>query len=446
MASQPLRRRCAERAPMRPHGPTSNAKRQDMTNPATKDGARRAPPYDLVVAGGGMVGLSLAIAVKANAPDARVLVCDPAFAGHPAPFRTLRASALAAGPRRMLERLGVWAAVSAGAQPIRRMEITDSRLADAVRPAFLDLSGEAEPGEPTAHMIFNADLVAALDARANELGVERRACVAKDAKPGPDAALVTASDGERFEARLLVAADGANSRLRALADIGTIGWDYPQAGIVATIGHERDHDGVARQHFLPAGPFAMLPLTGRRTSIVWNERRADAQVIASLDEADFLAELQPRFGHQLGALTLLDRPTSFPFALRVARRFAAPRLALIGDAAHVVHPIAGQGVNLGLRDAAELAERCVEALRLGLDPGAPHVLDAYERARRPDALAMSLGMDALNRLFSNDVAPLRALRDLGLGLVDRAPRAKSFFTRAATGLEAGPKLLRGEAF
>jgi 2-octaprenyl-6-methoxyphenol hydroxylase len=400
-------------------------------------------PRDVVVAGGGMVGLSLAVALKAALGEAAsVAVCDPLIDQDGSPTR---ASALAAGPRRMFERLEVWSAMAGKAQPIRRMEITDSRLADAVRPQFLAFDAEAEPGEPVAHMIVNADLVAALRARARALGVELIAAGLRDARPGPALTAATLTDGSSLDARLLVAADGARSRLRDLAGIGTIGWAYRQAGIVATIGHERDHEGVARQHFLPAGPFAILPMTGRRSSIVWNERVEDAREICRLSPEDFIAELTPRFGRELGALTLLDKPISFPFALKIARRFVAPRLALVGDAAHLVHPIAGQGVNLGLRDAAALAEEIVEALRLGLDPGGEEPLSAYERARRADTLAMVAGMDALNRLFSNDVAPVRFLRDLGLGLVDRAPRLKELFVRRATGIGAGPRLLRGEA-
>lgn len=405
--------------------------------------APRPVVKDVVVAGGGMVGLTLAVALKAALGEAAsVVVCDPAIMRDGSPTR---ASALAAGPRRMFERLDVWPAMAGKAQPIRRMEITDSRLHDAVRPQFLAFDAEAEPGEPVAHMIVNADLVAALRARAQALGVELRAEGVRDARPGPAVSTLRLDGGEPLEARLVVAADGAKSRLRALAGIETIGWAYGQAGIVATIGHERDHGGVARQHFLPAGPFAILPMTGRRCSIVWNERVADARELCALAPEDFVAELTPRFGRELGKLTLLDRPVSFPFALKVARSFVAPRLALVGDAAHLVHPIAGQGVNLGLRDAAALAEEVVEALRLGLDPGGEEGLRAYERARRPDTLAMVAGMDALNRLFSNDLAPVRFLRDLGLGLVDRAPRLKRLFVARATGLDAGPRLLRGEA-
>lgn len=408
-----------------------------MTEPA------RSAPKDVVVAGGGMVGLTLAVALKAALGEAvAVVVCDPAIEQNGSPTR---ASALAAGPRRMFERLDVWSAMAGKAQPIRRMEITDSRLPDAVRPQFLSFDAEAEPGEPVAHMIVNADLVAAIRARAKALGVELRAASVRDARPGAAVSELKLSDATTLEARLVVAADGAKSRLRELAGIGTIGWNYGQAGIVATIGHERDHEGIARQHFLPAGPFAILPMTGRRSSIVWNERVEDARDICALPPDDFLAELTPRFGRELGELTLLDKPISFPFALRLARSFVAPRLALAGDAAHLVHPIAGQGVNLGLRDAAALAQEIVEAARLGLDPGGDDALRGYQRARRPDTLAMVAGMDALNRLFSNDVAPVRFLRDLGLGLVDRAPRLKELFVRRATGIGAGPRLLRGEA-
>ena len=390
-----------------------------------------------------MVGTALAVAVKqAMGAGARVACCDPAFGGG---FYGTRASALAAGPRRMLERLGAWRAIAPLAQPFHEMIVTDSRPADVVRPAFLNFSGETEPGEPLAHMVFNADVAAALTECARALGVELIVGAATDFKAGASETLVTLDDGRTVETRLLAAADGRRSRLRELAGVGLVGWDYGQSGIVATIGHEREHEGKARQHFLPSGPFAILPLKGRRSSIVWNEPRRDAENIVALDAEDFLAELTPRFGRELGALTLLDRPISFPFALKVARRFVGARLALVGDAAHLVHPIAGQGVNLGLRDAAALAQEIVEALRLGLDPGGEEPLRSYERARRADTLAMVAGMDALNRLFSNDIAPARFLRDLGLGLVDRAPRLKQMFVRRATGIAAGPRLLRGEA-
>ena len=249
-----------------------------------------------------------------------------------------------------------------------------------------------------------------------------------------------------LRARLAVAADGARSKLRTLAGIPAYGWDYDQSGIVATIAHERDHEGMAEQHFLPAGPFAILPLPGRQSSIVWNERRADARALVALEPEDFLRQLELRFTLKLGELRLASPVETFPFRFQIARRFVGARLALVGDAAHVVHPIAGQGLNLGLRDVAALAETIVAEMRLGLDPGGPAPLAAYERARRFDVAASGLGMDAMNRLFSNNFGPLRLLRDLGLRLVDRAPALKDLLIAEAGGAgRAAPKLLRGLA-
>jgi len=242
----------------------------------------------------------------------------------------------------------------------------------------------------------------------------------------------------------VVAADGARSRLRGLAELQTVGWDTGQTGIVATIAHQRDHEGVAEQHFLPAGPFAILPMLGRSSSIVWNERHADAKAIAALPPEDFLRELESRFTLKLGALSLASRVEAIPFSFRFARRFVAERLALIADAAHVVHPLAGQGLNLGLRDVAALAEGVVARLRLGLDPGDAATLDAYQRARRFDIVSSSIGMDALNRLFANDFGPLRAARDFGLRAVDRlAPLKRLIAAEAAGDGVHAPKLLRG---
>jgi 2-octaprenyl-6-methoxyphenol hydroxylase len=223
-------------------------------------------------------------------------------------------------------------------------------------------------------------------------------------------------------------------------------WEYPQTALVATVRHERPHDGVAVEHFLPGGPFAILPLTGNRSSLVWTERREDARKLMAVDEFVFLVELERRFGHRLGALELDGPRQAFPLSLTLARDFVRPRFALLGDAAHGIHPIAGQGLNLGFRDAAALAETLVDAHRLGLDIGALDVLRRYERWRRFDTWQMGVTTDVLNRLFSNDFGPVRAIRDIGLGMVDRMPRLKSLFIGEAAGLGgARPKLLRGEA-
>jgi 2-octaprenyl-6-methoxyphenol hydroxylase len=225
-----------------------------------------------------------------------------------------------------------------------------------------------------------------------------------------------------------------------------VSWDYGQWALVATVAHERPHGGRAEEHFLPSGPFATLPLRGNRASIVWTEREADAKRIMGLDDAAFLRELERRFGYRLGRLALVGGRGAFPLRLMIARAFVAERVALAGDSAHVIHPIAGQGLNMGLKDVAALAEIVVETERLGLDIGALDRLRLYERWRRFDTVAMGAATDALNRLFSNDVAPIRMIRDFGLGLVDRMPFLKQFFIREAAGLLGDtPRLLRGEA-
>jgi 2-octaprenyl-6-methoxyphenol hydroxylase len=300
--------------------------------------------------------------------------------------------------------------------------------------------------EPLAHMAFNDDVVGSLSATCDRLGVERFVASVAAWTPDKRVAELGLSDGRTLRARLGVAADGARSKLARLADIVTIGWDYDQAGIVATVAHERDHEGHAEQHFLPAGPFAILPLPGRRSSLVWNERRDDAHALLALNSEDLTRQLEYRFTPKLGAISLVSRVEAFPFRFHFARRFVAERLALVGDAAHVVHPVAGQGLNLGLRDVAALAGTVVGEMRLGLDPGARAPLAAYERQRRFDVAASGLGLDALNRLFSNDLEPLRFVRDLGLRLVDRAPLLKDMLISEAGGAGSGaPKLLRSVA-
>jgi 2-octaprenyl-6-methoxyphenol hydroxylase len=257
--------------------------------------------------------------------------------------------------------------------------------------------------------------------------------------------------GASLRGDLLVAADGARSRLREAARIGWVGWSYPQVGIVATIGHAKPHGGRAFEHFLPSGPFAILPLRdggplGHRSSIVWTERSDQADALLSGEIEEVRAEIERRFTLDLGAITLEHGPSRHPLAFGIARAFRAERLALLGDAAHVIHPIAGQGLNLGLADAAALAEAVTGALRLGLDPGSPDVLRTYERARRIDSFAMAAATDGLNRLFSNDALPLRLARDLGLGIVDRLPGLKRFFIgEAAASRGSRPRLMRGEA-
>jgi len=413
--------------------------------------SKDAQKVDVLIGGAGFAGLALAIALRQGlAPSFSVTVADPALAGPP---KDARASAIVAAARRLFETIGVWRDIEA--QPILDMVVTDSRLADVVRPVFLSFDGDVEPGEPFAHMIENGPLLVALAAKAKDEGVALRPAAVTDlafaADRANDRVNVRLSNGEALAARLLVAADGAHSAIRERAGIASHGWSYGQSAIVTTVAHERDHHGRAEEHFLPAGPFAILPLTrdaavGHRSSIVWTEQAQEAARLVALPDAEFHAELERRFGLRLGEIAAVGPRRVHPLGLSVARAFIADRLALVGDAAHVIHPIAGQGLNMGLKDVAALAEVIVDAVRLGLDPGSLAVLERYQRWRRFDTMAMGIATDGLNRLFSNQSDVLRLVRDVGLGLVDRLPALKHLFIREAAGLVGEvPKLLRGEA-
>jgi 2-octaprenyl-6-methoxyphenol hydroxylase len=399
----------------------------------------------IVIGGGAFAGLALAVALRQGlGPEIPVIVADPALAVRPS--RDPRATAIVAACRRLFETLGAWPAVADKAQPILDMVVTDSKLADATRPTFLTFTGDVEPGEPFAHMVENRHLIDALVARAESSHIDLRATAVTSYATGGDGIEVRLADGSVVPASLLVAADGARSRLREQAGIVTHGWDYDQSGIVVTVGHERDHHGRAEEHFLPAGPFAILPLSGKRSSLVWTEKRSEAARITALSDGEFHDELERRFGLHLGEIKALDKPRAFPLSYFVARSFIAERLALIGDAAHVIHPIAGQGLNLGLKDVAALAEVVVDAARLGIDIGQADVLERYQRWRRFDTMAMGLATNSLNFLFSNESTLLRTVRDIGLGVVDRLPPLKSLFIRQAAGLSGEvPRLLKGEA-
>ena len=399
---------------------------------------------DMLVAGGGFAGLALAIALReALGEDFAVSVADPALRN--AKSRDPRATAIAAAARRLFEMLGVWQPVEADAQPMLDMLVTDSKLDDAVRPSFLTFEGEVEQGEAFAHMIENRLLIDALVDKAKAIGIDLRPTAVASFEHRANGIEAMLADGAAVHAKLLVGADGARSQIREQAGIVTYGWDYGQSAIVTTVGHERPHNGRAEEHFLPAGPFAILPLTGNRVSIVWTERTRDAERIVSLPDAEFYAELEKRFGLHLGDIEVIGPRRAFPLGLYTARSFVGERLALIGDAAHIIHPIAGQGLNMGLRDVAALAEAVADAARLGLDIGGVDVLERYQRWRRFDTAMMSVATDGLNRLFSNHSDTLRLVRDIGLGLVERAPPLKRMFIREAAGFTGEvPKLLRGE--
>jgi 2-octaprenyl-6-methoxyphenol hydroxylase len=400
---------------------------------------------DVVVVGGGYVGLSVAVSIKQAAPhlDVQVIEAAPEDAWKKDP----RASAIISAATKMLDVFGLWDRIEPDAQPIKRMIVTDSKTSDPVRPVFLTFDGAVEDGRPFAHMIPNVSMVAALRDACAERGITiRHGLRATDFRDTGPSAELTLSDGSMLNARLVVACDGVRSKLRDLAGIKTVTWQYGQSGIVTTVEHERPHEGVAEEHFLPAGPFAILPLKGNRSSLVWTERTADADRLVASDDLVFEAELERRFGHKLGTIRATPGRRAFPLGLTLARAFIAPRLALAGDAAHGIHPISGQGLNLGFKDVAALAETIVEADRLGLDIGSVNVLERYQIWRRFDTFRMGVTTDVLNRLFSNDVTPVRVLRDFGLGLVEGIPALKNYFIREAAGSAARnrPRLLGGQ--
>ena len=401
---------------------------------------------DVLVVGGGYVGLSVAAAIKQAAPHLAIEVYEAA--PEDAWKKDNRASAIIAAASRLLGVLGAWGDIEPEAEPIRRMVVTDSRVGDPVRPVFLTFDGDVAEGQPFAHMVPNVAMVGALRRVAKEMGIPIHHGMTASAIATESASLrVTRPDGSEIRTRLLVACDGVRSRLRDMAGIKTVRWDYGQSGIVTTVEHERPHNGTAEEHFLPAGPFATLPLKGNRSSLVWTERTENANRLVASDDLIFEEELERRFGHKLGHLKVVGDKRAFPLGLTLARDFVRPRFALAGDAAHGIHPISGQGLNLGFKDVAALAETIVEADRLGLDIGALNVLERYQAWRRFDTFRMGVTTDVLNRLFSNDIGPIRIARDFGLGVVERLPKLKSFFIGEAAGINASnnPRLLDGQS-
>ncbi len=408
----------------------------------------RAFEADALIVGAGFVGAAMAIAFdRAGISSIVVDAQDPA--------RTLddrfdgRAFAIARSSRRLLEGIGVWPGLEKLAAPI-----LDIRVSDAASPFFLHYDSEdAGEGEPFGHMVRNVDLRRALAERLADAAGATSIAPARVADLHPDAGGVSATldDGRRIRARLAVAADGRHSEIRRKADIKVSGWSYDQVGIVCTVDHERSHDFVAHERFLPAGPFAILPLLGdpadpgRRASIVWTERAELAPRIMAMNDDDFAAELERRFGDFLGTVRVVGGRWSHPLSLQFAETQIAERLALVGDAAHAMHPIAGQGLNMGLRDVAALAEVAVDRMRLGLDIGDGTALATFQRWRRFDNALMLAMTDGLNRLFSNGAGPIKLARDLGLAAVNRMGPAKTFFTRHAMGTVGDlPRLMRGE--
>ena len=402
---------------------------------------------DILIAGGGLNGPALALALAQG--GFRVTVVD----ARPAPDRAEagfdgRAYALAIASVRLLKAIGIWVAVADQAQPMLQIKASDGRAGEGAAPFFLQFdASEIEEG-PMGHMLEDRFLYAAfLSAMRETPGIT---LLSGETVVGQEVSAsgvtVTLASGRRLVAGLLVGCDGRGSGVAARAGIRRIGWGYGQTALVTAIRHERDHQGVAQQFFMPSGPLAILPLKGgHHSSIVWSETDEVAQAIQALPDAEYLEALRPRFGDFLGEISLAGTRFTYPLSLSLAERFVADRVALAGDAAHGVHPIAGQGLNLGLRDVAALAEVLILARRRGEDVGSPVALEEYQRWRRFDATALALGMDAVNRVFSSDNPVLRLGRDLGMGLVSALPGLRRGFIRQAAGLTGElPKLLAGK--
>ncbi|TVQ53745.1 MAG: 2-octaprenyl-6-methoxyphenyl hydroxylase [Rhodobacteraceae bacterium] len=404
-----------------------------------------APDADLLIAGGGNTGAALALAA-ASAGLSVILIDPEPVARRAAPDFDGRAYALAAASVRMLTALGVWPAVAAEAEAMRAIEILDGRLGDP-GPVRLRFEAEDLDSAPFAVLLEDRFLRGALlDAVAAEPRITHLSPArVVDHEAGPAGAVATLDDGRRLSAGVIAACDGKRSLTAARAGVTWARGRYDQIGLVCAVACETPHAGVARQVFYPGGPFAMLPLPGDRVSIVWSERVREARRIAALDDRGYAAEIALRAGGLLGRVALAGRRWAYPLDFSLAYSFVGPRLAVVGDAAHGFHPIAGQGFNLALRDAAALAETLAEARRRGEDIGAPAVLERYQQWRRFDSTAYGAATDGLNRLFSSDFAPLRALRDAGLGAVSRLPALKRAFMASAAGASgAAPRLLRGE--
>lgn len=400
---------------------------------------------DLLIVGGGLNGPTLALAAAQAGLSSTVIDALPEPTRKNAAFDG-RAYALALASVRLLQNLGIWDRVAEHAQPMLEIKVSDGRAGEGPSPFFLHFDhAEIEEG-PMGHMLEDRYLRRALiEAMAEEPRITQ---VSNDTVTAQESdatgVTVTLASGKTLTGRLLIGADGRASGTAARAGIRRTGWGYGQTALVAAIEHELPHHGIAHQFFMPPGPLAILPLPGNVSSIVWSETDATAARFAALPDADFMEVLRPRFGDFLGAIKLRGARYTYPLSLTVANSFVADRLALIGDAAHGMHPIAGQGLNAGLRDVAALAQVMTEAARRGEDIAAPDVLARYQQWRRFDTATLALATDLTNRLFSNDNPLLRAARDLGMGALGHMPRLRRGFIREAAGLTGDlPELMKG---
>lgn len=405
------------------------------------------PDTDILIAGGGLNGPALALALAQGGLRVTVIDARPAPARAEAGFDG-RSYALAIASRRLLSMIGIWQRVGDLAQPIHRIKASDGLAGQGPAPFFLTFdAAEIEEG-PMGFLLEDRHLYGVfLAAMAEQRNITLLSGeTVTDQSVSANSVTVTLASGQTLSARLLIGCDGRGSGTATRAGIRRVGWGYGQTALVTAIRHEKDHEGTAHQFFMPEGPLAILPLKGgHHSSIVWSETEENAARIHALPDDQYLAALRPRFGDFLGEIGLAGDRFTYPLSLSLAERFIAPRVALVGDAAHGVHPIAGQGLNLGLRDVAALAQVLIEAARRGEDIGSQTTLEAYQRWRRFDSTALALGMDTVNRLFSNDNPVMRAGRDIGLGIVNALPGLRRRFIRQAAGLQGDlPRLLAGK--
>ncbi|XOY57178.1 MAG: UbiH/UbiF/VisC/COQ6 family ubiquinone biosynthesis hydroxylase [Rhodobacterales bacterium] len=415
-----------------------------MDNPA-RGAILPSMKTDIIIVGGGLNGPALALAAAQAGFTVTVIDsqpvpvhADPAFDG--------RSYALALTSARLLRGIGIWPVVAANAQPMLEIKVTDGRAGEGPSPWMMHFDhAEIEEG-PMGYLVEDRHLRRAfLDALAADNRITHLAgqtVVAQTVTAG--GVQVTLASGELLDAQLLVGSDGRKSGTAERAGIKRTGWDYGQTAVVCAVAHDKPHGGIAHQFFMPAGPLAILPLTENRSSIVWSERRARAQELVAMDDAAFLNALKPAFGSFLGNIHLTGARFSYPLNLTLANSLTASRVVLVGDAAHGIHPIAGQGLNAGLRDVAALADVLTTARSRGEDIGSAQTLQRYQEWRRFDTATLALATDTFNRLFSNDNPLIRAARDIGMGLVNSAPRLRRGFMRQAAGLNGDlPRLMQG---
>ncbi len=403
---------------------------------------------DIIIAGGGLIGLTLALALVGTHTKPTNLTISLVDPNDPEKFKAdSRAFSLSASSKNMLEALNLWDELEDDAQAVSDIEITDTKLSEDIRPILLHFDNETEEGDPGAYVIESAilrDVLYKAVKKHPNISFQPPARIV--GFESHDYAITAQLDnGKSLRAKLLTACDGRQSALRQKAGIKTVEWKSKQTGITATIKHSLPHNGKAIQHFLPAGPFAMLPLTNNRTSLIWTENQKLAREVMLYDERRFLEEVKKRAAIDLGDLSLENSPSFFPLSMNAARDYIADRFVLVGDSAHGMHWVAGQGLNFGFRDVAALAELVIKTHRLGLDVGSITVLEEYQRWRRFDSFTFTASMATLNGLLSHDNVITRSVRDLGMSAVNKIPAVKKFFIKEATGLSGElPRLLKGE--